>query len=222
MKISISPKWDVDLQFHSSQKDINTFQTDSIHVVVYGYPYFCSEDKWYTAEDAFKHYQTNNEQFIHEIDGIYSILIIDHSSKTCKIITDRYGIYTFYYGYVESGNFIISDNLQEFANELSEIEIETKSVIEYLNYGIKLGAKTHLHKVKKFEGATNYLINNKLEIKRERYWELLDIKDIAKVDDNKFLEIFNKHFEKACALEEKISIPLTGGKRFKGNFVGMP
>ncbi len=212
MKISISPKWEVSLQFNPTQKDLNTFQTKSIHVIVYGYPYFSNEDKWYTAEDAFAHYQTHNEQFMHEIDGIYSILIIDESSQTCKIITDRYGIYTLFYGFNESNNLIITDTLQEYANESREIEIETRSVIEYLNYGIKLGNKTHFHNVKKFEGASNYLIKNNLEIQNKRYWELLDVQDTTKMSDEKFLEVFNQHFKKACALENKISIPLTGGR----------
>lgn len=180
MKIAISPKWEVDLQLNPTQKDLNIFHTESIQVIVYGYPYFCNEDKWLTAKDAFVYYQAKNEQFVHEIDGIYSIIIIDKSSHTCKIITDRYGVYTMFYGSTELNNLLITDNLEEFANELKEIEVETKSVIEYLNYGIKLGNKTHLSNVKKFEGASNYSINNNLKIGCEKYWELLDVQDITK------------------------------------------
>jgi len=192
------------------QKDYDDLEQEKICIFVYGYPFYSSGEGWILAKEVYKLYKKKELNFINEIDGIYSIIILDKIKEICYVILDRYGAYSLFY-FRNKNNLVISDILSEITKHIKNIRINQQSIIEYLNFGFKLGNKTHIKDIFEFEPATIYQIKKDLTIKEKRYWNYLEkIKD-EKISNEELGEIFNTHILNATNLEKKISLPLTGG-----------
>lgn len=212
MKYHITAGWDkIEASLQDNQKDISLFQDQDYLFVVYGYPYYCQSDKWFDAQDLRRHYLNSDEKFLEIIDGMYSLIIVDKTKKKFTLITDRYGIYTLYF-YMNSEEIIISENMEEIVSGWDEIVFDTFSIIEHLNFGYKLGEKTHVKGIKQFQGARVYTLNSHLKLEERKYWDLFDITEEQKIDIEEFRTTFNNHIRKATALGNTISLPLTGGR----------
>ncbi|MBN1158666.1 MAG: hypothetical protein JXA61_04735 [Bacteroidales bacterium] len=212
MQITLSHDWSK-LFFDPliKTKDLDYFENESMIIVVYGYPYYCNEKKWVLANELSTKILEEKNLFIHDIDGVFSIIYINKKRKICKVYTDRYGIYMLYY-MLNQEQITLSDEIEAFIPQISHFDINKKSVIEYLNFGYVLGDKTLIHGVRKFSGSSIYLITKKLEIIREKYWDILDIQKKEMMSKDEFRSEFNRHINKAFELEQKIVLPLTGGR----------
>jgi len=108
-------------------------------------------------------------------------------------------------------NFIsISDNIKEIINNLEVVELNQQSILEYLNFGYKIGNKTHIKEIYEYEAANKYEVDTNLIIKGQNYWNLLEKNE--KISNEKFRELFNNQHKKALNLGGKLSLPLTGGR----------
>ncbi|MFN8258566.1 MAG: asparagine synthase-related protein [Bacteroidales bacterium] len=212
MKITIFKDIETSLvEIDKNQKDYNYKSGEHLFIMVFGYPYYTKSDNWLTANDVENFYSQNNLNYIHEIDGIYSIIILDKKAGLFQLITDRYGIYKPYY-FRDGDKIVISESFEEIVKDWPELEMNTNSIIEYFNYGYKLGEKTHFTRIKMFLPASVYKIGSTLEIKPEKYWDLFDISEDKKITREEFRLQFNEHIRKSMNLAAKISLPLTGGR----------
>ncbi|MFX0139445.1 MAG: hypothetical protein ACFFDN_37740 [Candidatus Hodarchaeota archaeon] len=205
-------KWeDCEIVINKKQKDYEYLEKEDINVFIYGYPFNEITKCWISAIDIYDQYSKNELNFVHHIEGVYGIIIIDRQKGKCSVIIDRYGVYNFFY-FKNSNHFIISDKISEIIAFISSIKLNEHSIIEYLifGYGLKLGNKTHIEGIYEFEGSIIYQIDRALNMTQERYWEFLS-KSKKKITNEKFQEIFNLHILTGLNLEEMISFPLTGG-----------
>lgn len=200
------------LQFviKEKQKDYDFFEKDDISIFVYGYPFHASMSSWVSANDIYQLYLKKELNFIEELEGIYAIVIIDKMKEDCFVIIDRYGIYSLFYS-KNNNHLILSDNISEIITHIPDIKLNQKSIIEYLNFGFKLGKKTHIEDIYEFESSTMYRINKRLQITEETYWNYLDKSNEERITNENFREIFNAHIMNAMILEKKVSLPITGG-----------
>ena len=201
-----SPKFAIS----DKQKDYDYIEKDNINVFIYGYPFNGPTNSWLSSNDVCQLYLRNELDFIEDIEGVYTILIFDKIKEKCYLITDRYGIYKLFY-FKNHEHIIISDTLSEIINHMPYIKLNKESIIEYLNFGFKLGNKTHIEDIYEFESSTIYQINKELEMSEECYWNLLDKTEEDKITNDDFRKIFNAHIMTAMCLSKKISLPLTGG-----------
>ncbi|MEN8121834.1 MAG: hypothetical protein ABFS35_15895 [Bacteroidota bacterium] len=196
--------------FREKQKDYDIFENESTIVFVYGYPYSTQSDKWVNSNDIYNSYITKRFDFIHLIDGLYSITIIDKIQNISFFIVDRYGVYSLFY-YKCTNYILITDNIKEITNNLPEVKLNQQSIIEYLNFGFKIGNKTHINEIYEFEAAKKYEIGIDLIIKKDTYWDLLGLTENDKISYDKFREIFNNYHKKILNIGNTMCIPFTGG-----------
>jgi len=192
------------------QKDYDYIEKDNINIFIYGYPFDGSTSSWISSNDVQRAYLRDGLDFVEDIEGIYTILIFDKIKKRCSLITDRYGIYNLFY-FKNDKHIIISDTLSEIIDHMQHIRLNRGSIIEYLNFGFKLGNKTHIEDIYEFKSSTIYQISKELEMTEECYWNLLDKTEKEKITKEEFRKIFNEHILTAMSLSEKVSLPLTGG-----------
>jgi len=203
--------WD-NLKFVVSrkQKDYQHLDKDDVGIFIYGYPFDYSTDSWITADGVYQLYSENELSFIHDIEGIYTIVILDKTKEKCFVIADRYGVYSMFYSRTHN-HIILSDVISEIVPHMSGIRLNQESIIEYLNFGFKLGNKTHIEDIYEVESAIVYEISSDLEMTGEIYWEFQGKSAEDKMTKEEFLKIFNAHMATAMRLSEKVCLPLTGG-----------
>jgi hypothetical protein len=203
--------WDMsEFVISDKQKDYDYVEKDNLNIFIYGYPFDSSTNSWTSSNDVYQMYLRDGLDFVEDIEGIYTILIFDKIKRSCSLITDRYGIYTLFY-LKNDKHIIISDTIGEIIDHMQYIKLNRASIIEYLNFGFKLGNKTHIEDIYEFKSATIYQISKELEITEECYWNLLDKTEKEKMTEEEFRKIFNEHILTAMSLSEKVSLPLTGG-----------
>jgi len=210
LKLTTSNWENTNIVINKKQKDYDYFKKDEIIIFVYGYPFDPSRSSWISANDICKLFLEKKLNFADEIEGVYSIIILDREKRNCHIIIDRYGVYSLFYTNNKSG-IIISDKISEIVNHFSKIKLNQTSIIEYLTLGFKLGDKTHIDGIYDFESSKIYQINKNIEMKEKTYWNFFGASGINLISKEDFRKIFNKHIMNALKLEKKISLPLTGG-----------
>ena len=202
--------WDrVRFTIRNNQKDYGFIEKDKISIFIYGYPFSISKGKWISSNDVYQLHSGKELNFIEDIEGLYSIIILDKIKEECFIIIDRYGVYSMFYSKNDS-YFILSDTISDITNLTTNIKLNQQSIIEYLNFGFKLGNKTHVENIYEFESSKIYQINKNLEMTEKIYWKFL-AKPKVEREKETFREFFNAHNKTAVNLEKKISLPLTGG-----------
>jgi asparagine synthetase B (glutamine-hydrolysing) len=192
------------------QKDYDYYEKENIEVFIYGYPYHEAKVSWLSASDLHQTYLEYGTDFIDEIEGCYTIIILDKIKEKCFVIADRYGVYTLFY-LRNHDHIILSDVIGEIITHMSDARLNWESIIEYLNYGFRLGNKTHIVDIYQFEPSRTYEINKGLEMTETVYWESQDKLEEDKMTKEEFLTTFNAHIDTAMSLSKKVCSPLTGG-----------
>ncbi len=204
--------WEVnEFKINKRQKDYNFFDKANVSVFIYGYPFNDIKKCWVSANDVWNLYLKDELNFIHNIEGVYGIIILDRKRRKCFVIIDRYGVYSLFY-FKDSNYFIISDTISEIVAFMPNVKLNKDSIIEYLflGYCIKLGNKTHIEQIYEFEGAVIYKIDETLNMKQEIYWNFL-CNSRKRLNMENFRKLFNLYISTALNLENKISLALTGG-----------
>lgn len=190
------------------QIDYDYLEKETLKIFIYGYPRDTLNHHWVTASNIYENYQQKGLDFIHDIDGIYSIVIIEKNK--CYVIVDRYGIYTLFYRHTLE-YWLLSDTLDEILNVSGYPEINESFVIEYMNFGFKLGNKTEFKDIYEFEAGKIYIIDNQLNMTKKTYWAYRDPARIMKIDYEAFRTVFNTSLVNGTQNDKKIVLPLTGG-----------
>jgi hypothetical protein len=198
------------LAISDKQKDYDHVENNELIVFIYGYPFNPESKKWVSGKDVCLLYPNEDLEFIHEIDGVYSILIMDKEKKKTIIITDRYGIYNLFY-FKDEDRIVVSDKIAEMVPFIDDVKLNEQSIIEYMFFGFKLGDKTHFMGVKEFEGATIYIIDPNMNLTKTVYWDLIGNAEKSKMEKESFRNLFNNHIRTAFELEKNVNMPLSGG-----------
>lgn len=212
MRLSLSKKdWNqVSFEIKAHQKDYSHMEENGLSVFIYGYPFSAISRRWLSPQDVLRLYPIKGLEFIDDVEGVFTIVILDKTKKLCSVIVDRYGIYSLFY-MKKKDSIILSDRLEEITAHAPSTTLNRQSIIEYLNFGHKLGNKTHIKDIYEFEGATVYQIDKQLKISQKAYWKFLGRPRGDNVSDEQLYDMFNDHIMTAMNLEEKVSLPLTGG-----------
>ena len=203
--------WDrVGFVITAKQKDYDYVEKDDVSVFIYGYPFNDFTISWISAEDVYQLYSRDELHFVNDIEGLYTIVILDKVEGKCYVITDRYGVYSLFYCEVPS-HVVLADTVSEIAAQMSRVKLNHQSVIEYLHLGLRLGNKTHIEDIYEFRPSTICEINRDLQMTQRRYWTLLGRPESDRIIEEDFREAFDAHIMTAMSLEQRISLPLTGG-----------
>ena len=196
------------LQIEISKKYYDYFINRKVELLLLGYPFDTQSYKWLTAAQIAEFYQKDNDNFYDHLDGLYSIIIRDLINEKLSIIIDPFKSYTLYY-YLDESQFVLSDSIISIREHVSKVDINKNAIIEFMHFGYVLGDKTIFKKIKTFEPGSEYILNKGLSLQKKQYHMLLNNNHNKSIAD--FIYNFNSHMENGLRLEEKISLPLTGG-----------
>jgi hypothetical protein len=198
-----------DLQSH--QKDYDFKEIQNVLIFIFGYPVDFSKNQWASPDSIYKEYCQNRWDFMDAMDGAFSILIVDKNRKKTHIITDPVGIYTLFY-YQDKQQLVISDRILEIKKRVKNVQLNSASILEYLNLCFKIGRKTHFINIYEFEPARIYSISEDFEMAEKNYWNLFEKKSDEKIGKEKFRELFNTKLQAVTNLEQNIIMPMSGGR----------
>jgi asparagine synthase (glutamine-hydrolysing) len=116
-------------------------------------------------------YAIYGENFIHKLEGMFSIVIIDHQTKEVRAYRDRSGVKPLYY-YSEREDFIFSSELRAFrvlSIKGNEKQFRSMDYGQAKVFGYFPFKQTTLKDIYKLTPATSLKINQ-AEVTQETYW----------------------------------------------------
>lgn len=108
--------------------------------------------------------------FIHQLNGMFSIVIYDKNENKLFLFRDRMGIKPLYYFYNEK-DLIFSSELKAILTIKKNLRINNESIYTYLHVGFVPGSQTIYHETFKLSQGS-YLIYHKGEISNKSYWKV--------------------------------------------------
>jgi len=208
------------LSIQESANDYDLFENKKLTVFVYGYPFDFNSARWIKAKDIQVLFTTQKLGFLDSLEGLFSLIIFNREENKCYVISDRYGVYTLFYSRT-GDEMLMSDVIEEMIPQKAAVQLNRQSIVEYLNFGFKVGGKTHFQDVMEFEDARIYEINRKLEMTATKYWDYFDGNKKDAMSMEALTHAFNKHISTAMKLEKKVSMPLTSGLDTRSIFSAM-
>ena len=85
------------LNINRTQKDYDFIDKENVSIFIYGYPFNDIKKCWISANDVWNLYLNDELNFVHIIEGVYGIIILDKNRRKCFVIIDRYGVYSLFY-----------------------------------------------------------------------------------------------------------------------------
>jgi len=166
------------------------------------------------TEVILKGIEHEGVKFISKLRGQFSIFYYDSKSRCVYLIRDRLGQKPLYYIH-DSESISFSSNLVSLVNSNNSFKsLNESSIDEYLVYGVVASPKTIFNKFHKLEPATILKIeflNNKLEISKNKYWEIEDYIDNKPFHLENFLSILEESVQTRAQADVPVASFLSGG-----------
>ncbi|PZP48657.1 MAG: asparagine synthase (glutamine-hydrolyzing) [Pseudopedobacter saltans] len=125
------------------------------------------------SEVAFKLYLKLGDDFVHHLRGMFSIVVLDHTSNTISAWRDFFGLKPFFYTVLEDA-FIFSSEINGiFATKLIKPKIKPENLAQQLYLGTSASPNTIWENIKSVPPASKFTIKlDNLSIKIASYWSL--------------------------------------------------
>jgi asparagine synthetase B (glutamine-hydrolysing) len=188
------------------------FSEADTDVFVRGFPYSRGKVGWLSAEDIGGLYRKGPAALVPDLEGSFAIIVLDRRERSCTVVVDPYKVYTLFHARLSDDRLIISDSVKEIVAHMPGFDIDRTGILEFVAFGFVLGEKTLIGGVRAFAGGAVHSIDSDLVLREETYWTYAGNREghgKASVDD--LIDAFNGHMINGMRLEERISMPLTGG-----------
>ncbi|WP_415407805.1 hypothetical protein ACLHDG_04540 [Sulfurovum sp. CS9] len=120
--------------------------------------YQANEESYITQLLIKKYIQNNLNQFCNELNGAFTILILDGIQKRLIVITDKLGIYPVYENSKNNiKDFQVSTHADILANNLAKTTLDEVSVAEFLKRGFINIPNTYYNECKTLEHSHFYI-----------------------------------------------------------------
>ena len=162
-------------------------------------------------------YKKIGDNFVKDLNGIFSFLIYNQKLQQIYIARDRFGVKPLFY-YHKNNIITFSTEIKPILNLVKGVEINFNEVADYISSGKYFHKKeTFFKDIKIFPASFFKVINLKKNkvIKFKKYWELKKIKKlICKNYDHfyqKFLDKFKTALKYNFVSDVNISLMLSSG-----------
>ena len=144
-------------------------------------------------------------EFIEYIDGMYSIVLFDKYEKKYFLFRDRFGTKPLFY-YFDGNKFYFSSSLTSLSKNILSInlEINKKSLNNYINFGYNFGDQTLLSKI-------NQVDNSQVIIFDDKKKKLKSKKFTSKPTSIKNYENFRSTICNSFESKHNVALLLSGG-----------
>lgn len=133
------------------------------------------EDKFITKFLIKKYIDLEINEFCNQLNGAFSILLIDHNLNEIILITDKLGIYPIYtYGNENFNSFQFSSNYKNLLDNINyKINIDTVSVAEFLKKGFIYHPNTFYTEIKTLDNGSYCVLDfNQKKITKKKYFKV--------------------------------------------------
>ena len=151
-------------------------------------------------------------EFVNKLVGQFSIFFIDYDSNKFYLIRDRLGQKPLFYTHSRN-ELIFSTNLKSILSYTQNTEVDQKSLIDYVEYGVVPSPNTIFKEIKKIEPGELQIgqIQNEIILKKNIYWNPKNYVDNKKFDPNYFRELLDNAIKIRSQADVDVSIFLSGG-----------
>ena len=151
--------------------------------------------------------------YINKFIGQFSIVFYNSKNKQLSLIRDRLGQKPLFYSY-EKNSLNFSSNLKSLVSKDSMPEVDSESLINYLNYNVVPSPKTifkNYYKVEPGEYISFQISNEINKVEQKKYWKLEDYVSNNKFDSEKFFELFSDAVKLRQIADVPVANFLSGG-----------
>lgn len=166
------------------------------------------------TEVLLQAYEEWGEDCLERLNGMFAFAIWDPTKKALFVARDRMGKKPFYY-FAGPDFFAFASELKGLMaiSEIKDcVDIDARSISDYLSLGYILAPKSIFKQIKKFPPATcGWLCAESGKLSTQRYWKLEDYYLAEKLPDNKATEdAFRELFFDAVNVRLHADVPLAG------------
>lgn len=158
----------------------------------------------------------NGIEWIKKCNGMFGFAMYDAENKELILCRDRLGIKPLYY-YCDGENFVFSSEIKGILNSgLIKAEFNTDAIDEYLGNRYIREPYTFFKNIYQLPAGSYMIVNDKLELQINRYWELPSEFNMSESYDEEkvysdFKEELNKAIERRMIADVTVGTYLSGG-----------
>ncbi len=133
------------------------------------------EENYITKFLIKKYIDLEINDFCNQLNGAFSILVIDYKNNKLSIITDKLGIYPIYtYGINNLSSFQFSSNFKTlFENINNKVNLDIVSIAEFLKKGFIYHPNTYYEEIKTLDNGSYCVLDfNEKKIIKKKYFEV--------------------------------------------------
>ena len=133
------------------------------------------EDNFITKFLIKKYIELDIDAFCNQLNGAFSILVVDYEHNRLSIISDKFGIYPIYtFGDTKLNTFQFSSNFKNLEDNISDkLKIDTVSVAEFLKKGFIYHPNTYYKEIKTLENGIYCILDfDKKTITKKKYYKI--------------------------------------------------
>ena len=134
-----------------------------------------SEENFITKFLIKKYIDLEINDFCNQLNGAFSILVIDYNLNKLTIITDKLGIYPIYiYGIENFNSCQFSSNFNNLLDNINDkINVDTVSVAEFLKKGFIYHPNTFYEEIKTLDNGSYCIFDfNEKKITKKKYFKV--------------------------------------------------
>lgn len=167
--------------------EIYNFREIRSELELLGYTFFSNTD----TEVILYSYKEWGKNCVKKFNGMFAFAIWEKENKALTLFRDRVGIKPLYYFY-DNNNFVFSSELKGIIQYPEfEKKINLDSLYMFFTFGYIPSPHSIYNNVYKLE-AGSYIEFNGGQIRKERYWDMIDISSKKKLEYNSEKEILDE------------------------------
>jgi asparagine synthase (glutamine-hydrolysing) len=176
-------------------------------------------------------YKTDTlKNFLRGTDGYFSAVVYDSGKRLLKLLIDRFGFRHLFYTNYNKKILWASEYKAFLAAPDFKIDVNRRSVDEFMKFGILCEDRTWLNGVQLLNPATILTYDMKTgSVQAERYWSPDDISPLAFAHNTDFREyyeewgrLFKLSVAKRTTEDERTGLTLSGGLDSRAILAAMP
>jgi asparagine synthase (glutamine-hydrolysing) len=160
-------------------------------------------------------YEEYGTDFVHKLNGSFTLVIWNEKSHELLIINDRYGLRPLYY--TEHNGYLLfgSEVKAILRDETFKRIVDDRSVADFFSFGYILGDKTFFRGIELLPPASILTYNNTGHVSIEEYW-IFNFNEENEVQTEgyyveKFSNLLLQAVERQMDGEFRFGVPLSGG-----------
>jgi asparagine synthase (glutamine-hydrolysing) len=170
-------------------------------------------------------YEEYGKDFVHKLNGSFTLIIWCEKSRNLLIINDRYGLRPLYY--TERNGYLIfgSEVKAILQDQTFERKVDDRAVVDFFSFGYILGSKTFFQGIELLPPASIMTYDTD-KVSIEHYWSFNFNEEHKEYPEEYYIEKLSELILQAVKRQMKgkhrIGVPLSGGLDSRTTVASIP